>query len=302
MKCEICETVFENEKTLHRHLKKHNIGIIDYYHSYFPRHDLFDGKFIEFKDYNQYFNTYFNSVKNRLDWYRGATRDQIQDFLYKNLEYSKKLKEFKVAPTEVIWQSIKGPDIIEYEVNLGKGAYQKINKSLDLAMSKRLYPQEIDDTKDIEIVIDTREQHPLSFHKYRIQKLIFGDYWTDDSEIFIERKSIEDFCGTMSQGQVRFNKELDRAKDLGLYLVILVEESIEKALVYKNYKSNFIGNHGAFALHAMREILRNYDNCQFVFTGSRENSQNYILFLLSQKSMDFREVDLQFYFNNHFKK
>lgn len=302
MKCKICETLFDSEKTLHRHLKSHKINIVDYYHSYHPRHDLYDGKFIEYKDYNQYFNSYFNSSKNRLNWYQTALKEDIYDFLYKNLKYSKELKELKCAQTEIMWQSIKGPDIIEYETFLGKGSYQKINKELGLPMVKRLYPQKIDEAQNLEIVIDTREQLPLEFTKFRVQKLIFGDYWTDDSEIFVERKSIEDFCGTMSSGQVRFSKELDRAKDLGMYLVIMVEETIEKALIYKNYKNPCIGNHGAFALHAMRDILRTYDNCQFVFTGSRENSQDFILFLLSQKSMDFREVDLQFYFNNHFKK
>lgn len=67
----------------------------------------------------------------------------------------------------------------------------------------------------MEIIIDTREQLPLSFtgHETTRRKLDEGDYATEESipNVVIERKSIEDFYGSIIQGHARFKREILRS-------------------------------------------------------------------------------------------
>lgn len=72
--------------------------------------------------------------------------------------------------------------------------------------------------KPLEIVIDTREQTPWHFEPWqantRIGTLKTGDYaLAGDPGFAIERKSLDDFLGTVSTGWDRFQKEVFRAKD-----------------------------------------------------------------------------------------
>ena len=64
------------------------------------------------------------------------------------------------------------------------------------------------------IVIDTREQRPWSFPPHievEVGTLRTGDYALKNDEQFaIERKSADDFVGTVSLGWHRFVKELNR--------------------------------------------------------------------------------------------
>jgi ERCC4-type nuclease len=92
----------------------------------------------------------------------------------------------------------------------------------------------------MKIIIDTREQKPLEFnHKYITEiiskKLDVGDYaceYTDGfiPPIYFERKSLEDLVGSLSKGYKRFRKEIIRAKENNVLLVILIEASITKVL------------------------------------------------------------------------
>jgi ERCC4-type nuclease len=67
----------------------------------------------------------------------------------------------------------------------------------------------------ISIIIDTREQTPWSFPTVaatvRFAKLSAGDYALEgDHRFAIERKSMDDFCGTVSSGWKRFLREIAR--------------------------------------------------------------------------------------------
>ena len=83
------------------------------------------------------------------------------------------------------------------------------------------------------IIIDTREQRPLSFESLHIRgvakldtvvhKLDVGDYSIQglEDKVFIERKSVQDLYGTLFQGRERFERELERAREHKYkYLVI----------------------------------------------------------------------------------
>lgn len=79
-----------------------------------------------------------------------------------------------------------------------------------------------------EITIDTREQSPWSFppelakvHRGTVRT---GDYCvTGDGGFAVERKSLNDFLGTISTGWERFQREIYRAKDACFHLPVIVE-------------------------------------------------------------------------------
>lgn len=92
----------------------------------------------------------------------------------------------------------------------------------------------------MEILIDTREQLPLTFNhpfveKITVQKIDCGDYCVRFHNGYIptvrfERKSIGDCYGTMSQGYERFKREIQRAKDFEVKIIILIEGTLTKVL------------------------------------------------------------------------
>jgi len=72
------------------------------------------------------------------------------------------------------------------------------------------------------ILIDSREQRPLEFnHPYK-------DGFRPP--IVFERKSIPDLFGTMGKGYKRFRREIDRALEMDVKLVILVEGGMSRVL------------------------------------------------------------------------
>ena len=80
----------------------------------------------------------------------------------------------------------------------------------------------------LEITIDTREQTPFHFPPEIASvtrgTLRTGDYaLTGDSGFAVERKSFDDFLGTISSGWERFCREVGRARDAGFVLPVVVE-------------------------------------------------------------------------------
>lgn len=86
------------------------------------------------------------------------------------------------------------------------------------------------------IIIDTREQKPLKFtgHETTRRKLEEGDYATIESEdkIVIERKSVEDFYGSIIQGHARFKREILRAQEKGKKFFIFLEGELLDVYLY----------------------------------------------------------------------
>jgi ERCC4-type nuclease len=79
----------------------------------------------------------------------------------------------------------------------------------------------------LSVIIDTREQAPWAFDPTyidaRIGTLKTGDYALDGDNLFaIERKSLDDFLGTISTGWKRFSRELHRMEGW-IAKVIIVE-------------------------------------------------------------------------------
>lgn len=75
--------------------------------------------------------------------------------------------------------------------------------------------------KKIEAEFDRqRIQHPIS-------KLMVGDYMNyDNPRVIVDRKqNLTEVCGNLTQQHERFRAEALRAQELGIHLIILVEDS-----------------------------------------------------------------------------
>lgn len=86
-----------------------------------------------------------------------------------------------------------------------------------------------------EITIDSREQTPWAFDPTLVHAtrgtVRTGDYCvTGDKGFAIERKSLNDFLGTISTGWERFQREIYRAKDSGFHMPIIVESRFSDIL------------------------------------------------------------------------
>lgn len=88
----------------------------------------------------------------------------------------------------------------------------------------------------MKIIIDSREQLPLHFNdtyvtEVRTDCLPFGDYGCEylngyECPIVFERKSIPDLFGTLSKGYERFKRELEKAKQADLKLILIIEGTL----------------------------------------------------------------------------
>lgn len=98
------------------------------------------------------------------------------------------------------------------------------------------------------ILVDTREQTPLSFVKDDVligtqaATLKVGDYVAEFKDgslcpIIFERKSISDLFGTLTSGYKRFRAELLRARELNVKLILAIEGTISDVLKGSDYSS-----------------------------------------------------------------
>jgi ERCC4-type nuclease len=89
---------------------------------------------------------------------------------------------------------------------------------------------------DLTIIQDTREQRPWVFPEYvrtRVGTLRTGDYALDGDDRFaIERKSLDDFVGTIFSGWERFLREIGRMEGAGFVArVIIIEADYEMLMM-----------------------------------------------------------------------
>lgn len=89
----------------------------------------------------------------------------------------------------------------------------------------------------MDIIIDTREQKPLTFtgHKTFRRKLEEGDYNTTELEPYLtlERKSLADLYGSITSDHQRFKREILRSRDKGKKMYIFIEGTLEDFYYFK---------------------------------------------------------------------
>lgn len=302
-KCQVCHEEFDTEKGLHIHLKKHKLDLATYYTTYYPRYNKLTGDPLPFKKKEHYFNYDFYNRRQLLKWCKEKPKEEVAEYILQKLKQRIKNKDLKYAPNHIELINAKLPDIDTY-----KNIFGSYGKVCELAGVKPLYKSAIDKSffeddslfEDLNILIDTREQKPLVFNKSESLKLDFGDYTVGGKNYnytYVDRKAEQDFKGTLSGGFQRFKRELQRVKDFDSYLFIVIESNMSKI-----YKNNLFGPHKSsldFVYHNMRVLTHEFaGHCQFVFTGSRANSQSIIpkILTLGKKLWD---VDLQYYIDKN---
>lgn len=119
----------------------------------------------------------------------------------------------------------------------------------------------------IEVTIDSREQRPFSFPSElvstRIGTIKTGDYCiTGDSGFSVERKSLDDFLGTISTGWDRFQRELFRAKGAGFTLPIVVEGNLDDVVFH--WEDVVSGIAVASFLHENKKGHTKYSDSQMI--------------------------------------
>lgn len=304
--CKICGSKFRSERSLHTHIKAHGILLAEYYTTYYPRYNLYTGELIPFKNKDQYFSTYFSNNVELEKWAATAEHEHVQQILLDILRKRIISKNLQYAPNHLELKLLNLPEIEIYKVFFG--SYNEacrrlqveplLNKSI-----KSKFLKENKNLKDIEILIDTREQIPLKFPNSKPHKLDFGDYTASGdfyNKTYIDRKSETDFKSTMTVGFERFKKELQRASEFDSFLYVVTESSIDKIIRNNSYgahKSNL-----TFVWHQMRILSHEFaKNCQFIFSGGRKRSENLIPILLDA-GPEMWHSDVQYYIDKRILK
>ena len=301
--CQVCKKECKSTASLHRHLRAHTLSIPQYYHTFYPRHDKFDGSLIQFRNKEQYFSSDFNNRRNLQLWIDNTEAAEVRLYIKAMLEARIARKKLVWTPSQVELRSCMLPPIQTYQKLFGD--YYILCERLGL--KNKFYDKKLEQMpfSDYTIYIDTREQKPLEFSKHKSleQTLKFGDY-ACSSHIrtcccYIERKSPQDFLGTFSGGFERFCRELDRAVAAEAYVVILIEESLANCLQFPNlphiyHKDSKITPE--FVFHNVRDIMQKYVNCQFLFVKNRVEAANMIEKIFDS-NCSYRSIDLQYLYD-----
>jgi len=299
MKCLLCDKEFELDKQLHIHIARfHKTRIEQYYRQFYPRFDLLTKDGIKFKDKEFYFGSLFNGRDNMVKYLKRNPSERLRIIL-KILSLRKKIKKLIYAPSSVETRTcmIPSPAFVEY---LGFD-YNACCEKVGL-LSRYDYEASISigDEAEFNILIDTREQKPIDFGCETIPcKLDYGDYTSRShyKKVFIERKSLADLCGTMSQGYDRVKKEFERCKEMNGNLVVCVEAPISALMSFKSLPRNkAMKASPEFLAHRIREICQEFQCVQFLFLKSREEMPSVIKKLLLMDN-DLRTIDLQYQYD-----
>lgn len=289
--------IFDSDVLLHRHLRSHKVKVNEYYVTNYGKTDLFTKELLPFKNTESYFANDFLNRKNCIDYLINVPAFELKGELKKIFIKRKKYKNLVYSPSQVELKSSPLPNIQFFKKN--NIDYNHFSKELNLINKFDYNINRLDfDSGPMEWICDTREQLPLKFtgENVIVSGLNFGDYTCKShfKNIFIDRKSASDFIGTFASIE-RFEKEIQRAKELGSYLIIICEVGLNKMLNFNKEKflNKGIKFKPEFIFHNVKDICQKYDNVQFLFTNGRMEMVEVIrkIYLCKQ---DIRKMDLQF--------
>jgi hypothetical protein len=295
--CKIDNTEHGNLNELHAHLRKLKITQQYYYEVHYPRMDLLTGEKIPYKTYSDYFQSDFLNKNNLKKYCTNNPKLGLEwgiNFLKRRAAEKKSLRAFH----HVELRSLFCPSVRFFEEY---GDYAQICKGIGLKVPFD-YKKELTFTplsSRATIIQDSREQTPLELKKSKVKKLDYGDYAIGgkfDKGINVERKSLQDFCSTLSKGYDRFCREIDRAKADNAYLVVLVEDDINKALSFDHdFRLRYAQTTPSHVFNKLRRILAKYDNIQFVFAKGRDEAAR-VLVKLFELGEQVRNCDLEYFY------
>ena len=147
--------------------------------------------------------------------------------------------------------------------------------------------------KRLEIVVDTREQRPFIFPEEVAStvslKLDAGDYalmykGKIDEGFAVERKSLDDFVGTILCGWERFLKELDRMRHMPA-IIVLVEGSLEDIF---NHEYNS-GASPLFVYKRVSQLLMKGVTVEFFVDA--DTCATFLVMIFNERMHQLRELD-----------
>ena len=299
-KCKICEKEFDGDKRLHSHLKAHDMRVVEYYQTQYPRYDLYTGDIIKFKNKAQYFETNFNTRTSLRKWLSEQDQKKAKNYLTDLLKDRKEKKNLIYTPTQVELRSTVIPSIVLYEKYMD---YYKSCKEIGLKNKyRKLRRTTIKSSvrEDCKVYIDTREQNPLKLDlPSEVKTLKFGDYTLSNKDLtcncYIERKSLADFISTMSVMHLeRFKREIERAAEANANLIILVEDTLTHALSFNHlpYISKKIRATPEFIFKNTRDLIQEYPHIQFLFVKGRKESVRVMKKIFFSNCL-YKKMDLQ---------
>ena len=135
------------------------------------------------------------------------------------------------------------------------------------------------------IIVDSREQNALWMKsskrtKIKKEKLDTGDYSAKgyEDKICLERKSLGDLFGSLGKGHKRFRKELERARSLD-YFAIIIEGSI-MSILNKEWEGSYHTKMRGYVILKILCTLQVKYGIHVIYAGSRKGAKRVIMQLL----------------------
>jgi hypothetical protein len=294
-----CSYVSDNKDDFIAHVKnEHGIKIDQYLKWNLNKRDLLTKEVIEFKSFEQYLLTDFVNKKNMLAWLKLEKDGLAKKFLLNKIIEHSKLKSVCDFPSSSEMRTVSYlPSIKTYEF-----FFPDLNNFIDSTGLKRRYNYNKNEINlnfiyRENITVDTREQKPIKLTDYEVisEKLDFGDY-SSDKNLAVERKSLSDLVSTLSSGFERFCREIERAKQVSGYIVVVTECDINKFLSFSYSRAGRYAKASPdFIFHRFREICKSFpENIQFCFSGGRKESSILIPKILSLDVQQAETFDFQY--------
>jgi len=140
------------------------------------------------------------------------------------------------------------------------------------------------------ILVDSREQRPFSFAKYKatteVVTLPCGDYSLPgfQDRVGIERKELNDLVGClMGEGRERFERELARGRAYDLFAVVV--EATLADVAHGRYRSEMKAHSALQSILAFQVRYR----VPFVWAGNRDGAEYCTFWLLSKYLREISE-------------
>lgn len=289
--------VVHDLKAFKSYLRSNKITKEQFIKENFNKLDLYTKEPLIYKNEEQYFNNDFNTRENLIEYFLICS-DPLQfclDFFRKR----KARKGLIYAPSHIELKSYIAPSVraiekrgINYNELMDKvGLINRFNYGINKL--------ETIDNEELIIVKDTREQKPLKFNvKTETSKLDFGDYvclGSYFSNIYIERKSLPDFIGTLCPKNIeRFKKEIERAENLNSFIFIIIESNFNQSFKFNKLSHIHSQVSPDFVFHNLRLIMEQFSNCQFLFCNGRIDAARIIEKIFRIKNQ-IKNIDLQYH-------
>lgn len=310
--CLIDNTSHETLDALHAYVKAGwRLSQKSYWTLYAPRKDLCTGEPIAFKDAEQYLAADFANKLTLKRWLKEQPREVGLKWAKEWLAKRKVAKGLVYAPSQAELRTLCTPTMPYYEsVAVAEGGYYGVTTALGFKSRYRLDALHYSTlSPDTVVTQDTREQAPVKLPlKTTVATLNVGDYAIAppyDTHVRIERKSLSDFCGTLSARKVarkggedsayaRFDRELTRAAQQNLYVVMMVEANITDAQRFDYLpQTKWVKASPAYVTRNLRDLLVKHPlTFQVVFVDGRAEMAAKMQRIF-ELGAQVRDIDLQ---------